>query len=1269
MAGGAANNADAYVWIGGADGLWDDAADWADSTGGLTQAVASPGTLTPVLVTATAPTVIEGGGAAASLDVTGTVALAGSYGIGAVAAGVLVAASHAAPFASEIAGWLSVGAGATLNAGSVAVPDGGVAVDAGGSLAVAGLADITQGTLAIDGGAAAVGSLTIGDGLAGASQTPGTLALTKGGALTVFDAITEMAGVIAVDGALARLVDQGWLTLDAAGSLFAPSLGASGGGLVQVGGIVVGAGATGGAALVVDPASAIEVGFAGGAALGAITVDLGAGIATDRSVELSGNLVDNGAVGLNAGTFTVAGAIGGGGEVLIGAGATLAAGDGIGAGVTVQFAGTDATLVLQPTADMLGAITGFAESDLIVLTGVAASGAVWNNGVLTISAGSSQVVSLAVAAPLDGATFFVSPAIGGSAISWLRLGGAAGDVANNADAMGWVGDSGGAWNTAADWQDGTTGANPALAFPGLPNPVTIAGGSEDVYEVVTGGGNAAGLTITGLVCLGGTYEVGGLTLGVQSLLTAAGVTSAALAAGSLLLDPGSQVFADSLALPDGSLLLDGGKLSDAGALTIGLPAGFVVPAGTSEVYAPGSSGLVQVGGGGSLAVLGATDLLQGTLAVNDAAVSLAGLTLGGVGTSGAISVSDGGALTTGSISVDDGDIAVDGFGSRLVARGMLALGVAASAANARLSAADSALVQIGGILLAGSGTASLQADAGAAIEVGFAGGAALGAVTVDAGSMLSAEGSAALDADLVDNGQVVIAAGTLAIAGALAGSGTVSVGAGAALTVGGGIGSGMTVSFDGAAATLVLTAAGEAGTIAGFAAQDIIVLQGVSATGATWNAGVLSVFDGVSVVGTLDLVGNYSSGTFAATASGGGVSLSFLPGAAIVPADFSGGGKSAILWQNVDGAPAIWLVNGLLPTATQQLANPGAAWHVVTTGNFTDDPYSDILWQNDDGMVAVWQIDGVTPVAYGEVANPGSAWHVLATGDFNGDGNSDILFQNDNGAPAIWEMRGTSIIASAQLANPGTAWHVVGTGDFNGDGCSDILWQGDDGMVAIWEMDGLSPIATGDVANPGTAWRVAGTGDFNGDGRSDILFQNDDGTVAIWEIDGTSILASAELGNPGSAWHVVGTGDYNGDGRADILFQNDNGTVAIWEMDGLTPIATGQVANVPLSWQTIGSGSTHFINGTRSAGEIAATILDDDFTFTSSLAGLHVIAGFDPVHDVITLSAARFAGFGGLAPYESVSNGAMMLDLGSGSTLALQGIGPGALAGRNFIFG
>jgi hypothetical protein len=70
-------------------------------------------------------------------------------------------------------------------------------------------------------------------------------------------------------------------------------------------------------------------------------------------------------------------------------------------------------------------------------------------------------------------------------------------------------------------------------------------------------------------------------------------------------------------------------------------------------------------------------------------------------------------------------------------------------------------------------------------------------------------------------------------------------------------------------------------------------------------------------------------------------------------------------------------------------------------------------------------MNGTSVIATANLANPGAAWDAVGTGDYNGDGKADILFQNViTGTPLIWTMNGTSVTASATLPNPGVLWHA-----------------------------------------------------------------------------------------------------------------------------------------------------------------------------------------------------------------------------------------------------
>jgi|GEM_PF-717161 len=302
--------------------------------------------------------------------------------------------------------------------------------------------------------------------------------------------------------------------------------------------------------------------------------------------------------------------------------------------------------------------------------------------------------------------------------------------------------------------------------------------------------------------------------------------------------------------------------------------------------------------------------------------------------------------------------------------------------------------------------------------------------------------------------------------------------------------------------------------------------------------------------------------------------------------DVNGDGKSDVLWQNVDGLPAIWEMNGTSLGSAAVLPNPGASWHVEASGQFTTDGKADIVLQNSDGLPEIWLMNGTSVTSTVTLPDPGPTWHTIATGTFFGGGQADILWQNDDGLPAIWQMNGTSIQSGAVItigvkqADPGPSWHAIGAGDFNGDGKSDILWQNNDGLAAIWEMNGTSIDSFAVLPNPGPTWHAIGVGDFNGDGDADILWQNSDGAPAIWEMNGMSIIGAAVLPNPGTSWHAIGTSDFNGDLDADILWQNSDGVPAIWEMNGTSILTAAVLPNPGSTWHpkddgpiTSGAGS------------------------------------------------------------------------------------------------
>ena len=237
-----------------------------------------------------------------------------------------------------------------------------------------------------------------------------------------------------------------------------------------------------------------------------------------------------------------------------------------------------------------------------------------------------------------------------------------------------------------------------------------------------------------------------------------------------------------------------------------------------------------------------------------------------------------------------------------------------------------------------------------------------------------------------------------------------------------------------------------------------------------------------------------------------------------------------------------------------------------TPNDFSGDGKSDLLWQNG-GTFTEWQSNGGAFTPNTVVGSVGLGWTAAGVGDFNGDGKADILWRDAAGDVGLWQMNGPAVTSTAMIGRVPTNWTIAGTGDFNGDGRADILWRDTAGDVGIWEMNGPSVIAAAGIATVPTNWVISAVGDFNGDGKADILWNNTTtGDVGVWEMNGLSAMGEAGVGKPGPNWKPVGTGDYNGDGKADILFQKTDGMPMIWSMNGTIITATTTLTDPGQNW-------------------------------------------------------------------------------------------------------
>ena len=523
----------------------------------------------------------------------------------------------------------------------------------------------------------ATGTLNIGN-----AGSAGVLAFTGGSMIAT--TATILFGPLQVSGSGTKLTVTGLLTLGgtrSSPSLTANSLVASSGGAVVLGSVSMVATQAGNGITVADTTSTIEVGTAGTAAPGTLTVDSGKSISGQGSLSAANGIVNAGTITAQGGTLNIGGGVSGAGLLQIGAGAVLDLWTGV-SSQNVAFTGAGGQLeVIQPVAGTsgfsdTGVIGGFAPGDTIlyaggsVVTSVTYQATGTNVGTLTVKASGIVLGSLTLAGNYTGDTFqFASNSGGyGTLVSVVAPtgGGTANGGSPGTDGFAWISTSSGNWNAVANWQDTSTHVN-AAAVPGANNAVQLNGSSSAAPLTISGTASSASLSEVGTIQLSGAFATGAVTVGSQTV------------SGSLALASSTTLAATSGDVEFGALAANGSgaKLTVSGTLTVGGARGSGTSTYVADKLSLSNGASAQVGGvampnspGGNSISIDATSSMEiGTT---------------GYAVPGTLTIDPGGVLqgiglitpTTG--VVDNGTIGAEGgplqIGSGITGSGQLVIG-------------------------------------------------------------------------------------------------------------------------------------------------------------------------------------------------------------------------------------------------------------------------------------------------------------------------------------------------------------------------------------------------------------------------------------------------------------------------------------------------------------------------------------------------------------------------------------------------------------------
>lgn len=324
----------------------------------------------------------------------------------------------------------------------------------------------------------------------------------------------------------------------------------------------------------------------------------------------------------------------GSGLIGVTAGQTLDVGAGVSG--TISMLGTGSTLILG-AGSTISAINGLTDTDALILNGVSADSASYTStgtgtGELTLFAAGTSVAAVALVGTPTNETYLTSYAPStGTSIELVVTEGPGTNPPSagtgTPDAYAWIAPGSGDWGNAANWRDITTGASPAAVAPGINNLVTIASAAGQL--AVSGQGNAASLTMRGNIVLDGSFHAGTLLYNDVLALT-----------------PVLNVLADATLTDDTGTIAYNGLMQVAGNFAVGgtLRLGkivFVDDGGFFNVVnTAGSLAVIQ----GGTARLGGVSIVAGGLSLDS--LSILEIGTAGTATAGTLTV-DAGAVMTG----------------------------------------------------------------------------------------------------------------------------------------------------------------------------------------------------------------------------------------------------------------------------------------------------------------------------------------------------------------------------------------------------------------------------------------------------------------------------------------------------------------------------------------------------------------------------------------------------------------------------------------------
>jgi hypothetical protein len=233
-------------------------------------------------------------------------------------------------------------------------------------------------------------------------------------------------------------------------------------------------------------------------------------------------------------------------------------------------------------------------------------------------------------------------------------------------------------------------------------------------------------------------------------------------------------------------------------------------------------------------------------------------------------------------------------------------------------------------------------------------------------------------------------------------------------------------------------------------------------------------------------------------------------------------GLTRVLWNNLDGSAALWLLG---PTGNQASYRygPAAGWTAVDV-SVGSDGTTHLLWTNIDGRTELTSVAVSGAVIGSATFGPYSGWLARSISD-GPDGLTRVLWSNTDGRVGLSLINAGNIVATYRFA-PGPGWTARDVA-VAADNQARILLVNVDGRVALWSVDNSGAVTnSGSVYGPPISGQEATRVSAGPDGLTRVLWTSPEGTGTLWLMGLDNVLRTS-FGFCGDFGESSGCGDWD----------------------------------------------------------------------------------------------------------------------------------------------